>query len=181
MLQWSLPCLGEKRGDLPRSTFWSDSGRGATGCMGRTWTSASFLRHCSLFLIIDCTEFSFSVTMAIWDCKETECKPEWAVSVRTVCVSSSQVPAAEGSVWLQTQGSECLGCYLGQMAPSPGDSSGNAEPPELPLWFGTCPPSDSPADKRPHHTNKAPAHERHNTNKQDSIDGSLDLFHIKSK
>lgn len=48
-----IPCLGEKRGDLQRCEIWSNSGLGATSCTGLTCMSASFLRHCSLFLIMD--------------------------------------------------------------------------------------------------------------------------------
>lgn len=68
------PCLGEKRRVLQRCDVWSGSGLGATGWMGLTCISASFLRHWSLFLIMDCMEFSFSVTMEICDWKRKEQK-----------------------------------------------------------------------------------------------------------
>ena len=76
-LERVVPCFGEKRGDLQRCAVCSGSGLGATSWIGLTWTSANFLRHCSLFLIIDCTEFSFSVTMEIWDWKERISKLNW--------------------------------------------------------------------------------------------------------
>lgn len=63
--------MGEKSGDLQRCEVRSPSGLGATSCTGLTCTSASFLRHCSLFLIIDCMELSFSVTMKICDWRHT--------------------------------------------------------------------------------------------------------------
>lgn len=66
-----IPCLGEKSGDLQRCEVRSASGLGATSCTGLTCTSASFLRHCSLFLIIACMEHSFSVTMKICDWRHT--------------------------------------------------------------------------------------------------------------
>lgn len=50
------------------------------------------------------------------------------------------------------------------MAPSPGGCSGTAALPELPLWFGTCPPSDWRADKPPHHTNEEPTQSKKETN-----------------
>lgn len=152
-----VPCLGEKRGDLQRCEVWSGSGLGATSWIGLTCTSANFLRHCSLFLIMDCTELSFSVTTEIWDWKgRRESKVSWC-KFSIICeLVSVTIPAAVGWAWLQTPGSECPGCFSERTAPSPGESSGTAAPPELPLWFGTCPPSDSPGGRRPRHTTEGP-------------------------
>lgn len=90
-----VPCLGEKSGDLQRCEVRSASGLGATSCTGLTCMSASFLRHCSLFLIIDCMELSFSVTMKICDWRHTA-KGEESVQTRTYRVgkASATVPAA---------------------------------------------------------------------------------------
>lgn len=75
--------MGEKSGDLHRCEVRSASGLGATSCTGLTCTSASFLRHCSLFLIMDCMELSFSVTMKICDWRDTAEGDDWVQTSQT--------------------------------------------------------------------------------------------------
>lgn len=79
-----------------------------------------------------------------------------------------RLPAAAGSVWLQTQGSVWSGCFSERTAPSPGDSSDSAAPPELLLEFETYRPSDWPGDRPPRRTNAAPTQpEKHITTATD--------------
>lgn len=85
-------------------------------------------------------------------------KLRWVAGRLCICTWSSELPGAVEWVWLQTPGSVCPGWFLGQTVPSPGDSSSTAVPPELPLWFETYPPSDSPADRLHRHTSEGPKH-----------------------
>lgn len=82
------------------------------------------------------------------------------VKYMCVCVSSFRLPVAAGWVWLEIQSWEYPGCFSWLMAPSPGGSWGTAMLPELLLWFGTCPPSGWPVDRRPRRTSEGPAHKR---------------------
>lgn len=104
---------------MQRCDVWSGSGLGATSCTGLTCTSASFLRHCSLFLIIDCIELSFSVTMKICDWRDRAGKSRWVGASCAAAVCRPRQPYLQlwGENGFELQAQDVLGAFQSRRRP----------------------------------------------------------------